>query len=104
MGRREAPREPLLVWFNFKNSLGGEILASRLVALLRRRCHEPLILACTARLASLLRATFPDCQVVDKAADLRPVAEGCDRYVLARDLLRLLFRAMRTSPASPASG
>lgn len=87
---REAPREPLLVWFNFKNSLGGEILASRLVALLRRRCHEPLILACTARLASLLRATFPDCQVVDKAADLRPVAEVCDRYVLARDLLRLL--------------
>lgn len=87
---REPLRKPLLVWFNFKHSLGGEILASRLVTLLRKRCHLPLVLACTARLGPLLRATFPDCQIVDKAADLRPVSETCDHYVLARDLLRLL--------------
>lgn len=87
---REPPRGPLLVWFNFKDSLGGEILASRLVTLLRRRWPVPMVLACTARLAALLRATFPDCQIVDKAADLRPVSRACDQYVLARDLLRLL--------------
>lgn len=87
---REPPRGPLLVWFNFKDSLGGEILASRLVTLLRQRHQVTLVLACAARLTSLLRAAFPDCQIVDKTADLRPVSLVCDRYVLARDLLRLL--------------
>lgn len=87
---REPPCSSLLVWFNFKHSLGGEILASRLVTLLRKRFRMSLVLACTARLAALLRMTFPDCQIVDKAADLRPVTQVCDHYVLARDLLRLL--------------
>jgi hypothetical protein len=87
---QEALHHPLLVWFNFKDSLGGEILASRLVPLLRKRCQAPLVLACAARLTSLLQATFPECRVVDKAADVRPLARSCSSYVLARDLLGLL--------------
>lgn len=86
----DRPAGPLLVWFNFKDSLGGEILASRLVALLQDRCPVPLFLACAARLAPLLRSTFPDCHIVDKVGDVSPVAQACDRYVLARDLLRML--------------
>ena len=50
----------------------------------------------------LFQASFPDCLVVDKAADLVAATRGCGQYVLARDLLRILvasdddFRAVAT--------
>lgn len=115
----DALEGPLLVWFNFKDSLGGEILASRLVGLLRARHPVPLVLACAGRLVGLMQASFPDCVVVDKAADLDATTRGCGQYVLARDLLEILvasdddFRAVATErlmvPASattitPAGG
>ncbi len=86
----ESPVGPLVVWFNFKDSLGGEILASRLVQLLQKRHQGPLILAVAARLVPLVQATFPDCRVIDKAGDLAPFVNECHQFVLARDLLGLL--------------
>lgn len=84
------PDGPLLVWFNFKDSLGGEILASRLLGPLRVRYPVPLVLACAGRLAGLMQSWFPDCVVIDKGADLVEATRGCGQYVLARDLLGML--------------
>jgi hypothetical protein len=84
------PDGPLLVWFNFKDSLGGEILASRLVRPLQARHTVPLVLACAGRLVGLVQSWFPECVVVDKKADLVEAARGCGQYVLVRDLLRML--------------
>jgi len=111
----EPPDGPLLVWFNFKDSLGGEILASRLVGPLLARHPVPLVLACAGRLVGLLQASFPDCTVVDKAADLVAATRGCGQYVLARDLLGILvagdddFQAvaagrLRVPAAAPVRG
>jgi len=98
----EPPDGPLLVWFNFKDSLGGEILASRLVPLLQARHPVPLVLACAGRLVGLMRSWFHECVVVDKRADLVEATRGCGQYVLTRDLLGMLvardddFRALAT--------
>lgn len=88
----EPPAGRLLVWFNFRDSLGGEILVSRLIRSLQRACPVPLILACSRRLVDIFRATFKDCEVVDAGSDLRPLAGCCSRYVMARDLLEMHVR------------
>ena len=88
----EPPEGQLLVWFNFRDSLGGEILVSRLIRSLQRACPVPLVLACCRRLVDVFRATFADCEVIDAAGDLRSLAGRCTRYVLARDLLGMLVR------------
>lgn len=88
----EPPAGRLLVWFNFRDSLGGEILVSRLIRSLQRAYPVPLVLACCRRLLDLFRATFTDCEVVDAAGDLRQIAGHCPHYVMARDLLGMLVR------------
>lgn len=88
----ELPAGHLLVWFNFRDSLGGEILVSRLIRSLQQAYPVPLVLGCCRRLVNLFRATFTDCEVIDAACDLRPLAGRCERYVLARDLLGMLVR------------
>lgn len=88
----EPPAGRLLLWFNFRDSLGGEILVSRLIRSFRHACPVPLVLACSRRLVDIFRATFTDCEVVDAAADLRPLFGRCPRYVMARDLLGMLVR------------
>lgn len=88
----DPPAGHLLVWFNFRNSLGGEILASRLIRSLQRAYPVPLVLACCRRLVDVFRATFTDCEVIDAAGDLRSLAGRCSHYVLARDLLGMLVR------------
>lgn len=88
----ESPAGRLLVWFNFRDSLGGEILVSRLIRSLQRAYPVPLVLACCRRLVDVFRATFADCEVVDAAGDLGSLAGRCTRYVLARDLLGMLVR------------
>lgn len=86
------PSPPLLVWFNFKNSLGGEILVSRLISTFQARYQVPLVLACNPRSVALLRVSFPQCCVVDNTGDLAGLAGSCKQYVLARDLLKLLVK------------
>lgn len=83
---------PLLVWFNFRDSLGGEILASRLIRSFQRRHDIPLVVACGSRLVALFRETFVECDVVDALGPLDGLAGRCTRYVLARDLLGLVVR------------
>jgi hypothetical protein len=83
---------PLLVWFNFRDSLGGEILASRLIRSFRSLHDVPLVLASGSRLVTLFRETFKDCEVVDTSGTLDGLAGRCRRYVLARDLLGLVVR------------
>ena len=103
----EPPEGPLLVWFNFKDSLGGEILASRLVEPLRARHAVPLVLACATRLVGLMQSSFPRHAVVDKASDLVAATRECTQYVLARDLLGILvardddFRAVAVERLVP---
>lgn len=92
-GPAPPPEGPLVVWFNFKHSLGGELLAARLVHLLRERHDAPLVIACHERLVDLLRLAFPDEQVVSVGDDLRPVVTEGHAYVLARDLLYLLVKS-----------
>lgn len=84
---------PLLIWFNFKHSLGGELLAARLVHLLRTRHAGQLVLACHPRVAELLRRAFPAEMVVTVDDDLAEVVDFGGTYVLARDLLELLVDA-----------
>ena len=81
---------PLLVWFNFRDSLGGEILASRLIRLFQRRHPVPLFLGCGSRLVTLFRESFPECEVIDNSGPVDGLAGRCQRYVLARDRLGLV--------------
>lgn len=90
--RQRNPAGSVVVWFNFKDSLGGEILVSRLINLLKSRYELPLVLACNPRLKTLLQASFPDCQVIGNKDDLSDLALQCSHYVLARDLLKILIQ------------
>lgn len=83
---------PLLVWFNFRSSLGGELLAAKLVLRLRRMAGLPMILACDPRLEGLLRAAFPDDIVLSRDTDLALLRGRCQRFVLARDILSMVVR------------
>lgn len=87
------PGGPLLVWFNFRSSLGGELLAAKLVLRLRRCRPVPMVLACDPRLVDILAAAFPGDRVVSREADLAPLVEGCRRFLLARDALALVVRS-----------
>ncbi len=87
----DEPTGRLLVWFNFKNSLGSELLACRLVNALRSRNDLPLTLACDPRLVSLFTDSLPECLVIDKTTDLRPLVGQGSHYVMARDLLGMLI-------------
>jgi len=88
---KDEPVGRLLVWFNFKNSLGSELLACRLVNALQSRYDFPLTLACDPRLVRLFTVSLPDCQVIDKTNDLRPFMGQGSHYVMARDLLGMLI-------------
>ncbi len=90
--REQKQTKAVVVWFNFKDSLGGELLACRLINALRSRCRMPLVLACNPRLVTLLQASFPDCRVVDKTGDLSELTGQCSHYVLARDLLGIIVQ------------
>lgn len=81
---------PVLVWFNFKASLGGELLCAKIVKRLEQKYGIPMILAGDARLADVLRANFPLSEVIDKAANLAGISGRCDSFILARDALALV--------------
>ena len=97
----EKTQQPLLVWFNFRNSLGGEILASRLLPLFRTRYQSRLILACSPRMTGIFERSFPDCQIFDISSSLSQLEARCSHFILARDLLKLLIRSEEDF-ASPA--
>jgi len=98
---RGDPGGPLLVWFNFRSSLGGELLAAKLVLRLRRARSLPLVLACDPRLVDILSAAFPADRVVSREGDLSGLAADCRSFLLARDALSL---AVRTSSDLDAVG
>lgn len=107
---------PLLVWFNFRSSLGGEILAAKLAARLRGMTRLPLVLACDPRLVGLMRAAFPAETVLARDGDLAALRARCGHFVLARDILAMVVRApadldlagsaalMPPRPAAPRAG
>lgn len=90
-GRDE--RRPVLVWFNFLSSLGGEILASKIVRAFKRQYDVPLVLAVDDRLRSVLAPNFPDCAVIGKSEDLSRFRNQCGGYILARDVLGHVVRS-----------
>jgi hypothetical protein len=83
---------PVLVWFNFKYSLGGELLCAKLLKCFEQKLALPMVLAGDARLLDVLRANFPDMEVVDKESNLRPLAGKCGAFLLARDILSYIVR------------
>lgn len=83
---------PLVIWFNFRDSIGGEILASRLIRSFQKVYSRPLILACGPRLVRLFTETFKECEVLDNSGQLDSLAGRSLRYVLVRDLLGLLIK------------
>jgi hypothetical protein len=83
---------PILVWFNFHDSLGGEILAALVVKAFQRRTGARLILAVDDRHVTTMTENFPGTEVVAKSADLRPIAGRVGGYLLARDVLAEVVR------------
>lgn len=84
--------KPVLVWFNFRASLGGELLCAKIVKRLRDTHGLPMLLAGDARLGDVLRTNFPGCDVIDKDGDLAGLSARCSSLLLARDTLALLVR------------
>ncbi len=84
---------PVLVWFNFKASLGGELLCAKVVKRLEEIHGLPMVLACDARLADVMRTNFPDCTVIDKESDLASLRGRCSAFLPARDALGLVVRS-----------
>ena len=79
-------KTPLLVWFNFGNSFGGELLCGQLIPSFQTVVSRPLILAVSPRHVDLLRSSFPDCEIVDKTTELSSPLRQCKQYVLAREM------------------
>lgn len=86
-------RLPVLVWFNFKASLGGELLCAKILKRLADIHQLPMVLAADARLGEVLRASFPGCEVIDRKSDLSALAGRCSALLLARDALALVVRS-----------
>ncbi len=84
---------PILVWFNFHDSLGGEILAALVVKAFQRRTGARLILAVDDRHVSTMTENFPGTEVVGKSGDLRAIAGRVSGYLLARDVLAHVVRS-----------
>jgi hypothetical protein len=85
--------KPVLVWFNFKASLGGELLCAKVVKRLEQVHGLPMVLACDARLGDVMRANFPGCEIIDKEGDLSGLSGRCSAFLPARDALALVVRS-----------
>jgi hypothetical protein len=83
---------PILVWFNFHDSIGGEILAALVLKAFQRQTGAALILAVDDRYVSAMRKNFSDAEVIGKSADLRAIAGRVSGYLLARDVLAMVVR------------
>jgi hypothetical protein len=101
---------PILVWFNFHDSLGGEVLAALAVKAFQRRTGARLVLAVDDRHITTMIENFPGTEVVGKSSDLRSIVGRVGGYLLARDVLAHVVRteadfgrvAEHTFFASPA--
>lgn len=106
-----APNDlPVLVWFNFHDSLGGEVLAALVAKAFQHQTGTRLMLAVGDRHVSEMRSNFPRTEVIGKTTDLRQFAGRVAGYLLARDALAQVVRtesgfahvAARTFVASSA--
>lgn len=88
----ERPDGPVLVWFNFHDSLGGEVLASKVIAAFQAQAGANFMLAVDERHVTAIRQNFPDTPVIAKSSDLRPLAGKVWGYFLARDALAEVVR------------
>jgi hypothetical protein len=82
----------VLVWFNFHDSLGGEVLAAKVVAAFQATAGTDMIFAVDERQVTAIRQNFPDTPVIAKSSDLRPLAGKVRGYFLARDALAEVVR------------
>ena len=80
--------QPVLVWLNFRSSLGGELLACKVVKTFQRKFGLQLILAVDPRLYEIVSINFPGTLVVAKNEDMSTLRGKCQQYVLARDTLK----------------
>lgn len=85
--------KPVLIWFNFRASLGGELLCAKVVKRLEEVHRIPIVLACDARLADVMRTNFPGSAVIDKESDLADLSGLCSAFLPARDALALVVRS-----------
>ncbi len=79
---------PVLIWFNWKSSLGGEILAAKIVRAFLEKHALQGILAVDERLQSLVSGNVPNSTVIAKSADVAEFHGACSGYLMARDTLR----------------
>lgn len=84
---------PVLVWFNFHDSLGGEVLAAKVIAAFQPQAGADLVLAVDERQVTAIRQNFPGTAVVAKSSDLRPLVGRVGGYFLARDALTEVVRS-----------
>ena len=91
----EGCQGPVLVWFNFNDSLGGELLAARIVLAFQKRRDIELILAVDNRLRNILSANFPGSKVIGKSDNIRPFAGKFQHFLMARDTLRHVVQSER---------
>ncbi len=80
--------QPVLVWLNFVKSLGGELLACKVVKAFQRKFGLQLILAVEPRLQTIVSLNFPGTFVIAKNEDMSILHGKCQQYILARDTLK----------------
>lgn len=82
-----------LVWFNFFDSLGGELFTARALQAIPAHLLGPEpVIAIDTRLHDVLRAALPNAVLISKNDDLSPFKGILSHYFLARDALRLALQ------------
>ncbi|MCP4124658.1 MAG: glycosyltransferase family 9 protein [Bacteroidetes bacterium] len=81
---------PILVWLNFRSSLGGELLACKVVKTFQQKFGLQLILAVDPRLHKIASINFPGTLVIAKDEDMSTLRGKCRQYILARDTLKYM--------------
>ena len=84
-----ADPRPVLVWFNFRDSIGGELFTARAVKALVEQLGLKVVIATDNRLRDVIAQNIPAQAVVSKTSDLLEFEGMFSGYLLARDALAM---------------
>ena len=83
---------PVLIWFNLRESLGGEVFASKLALAFIRKFPGKYVLAVDARLTETLAGCAPGVEIISKGKNIAGLRGICNHFCLVKDLLGFLVR------------
>jgi tetratricopeptide (TPR) repeat protein len=88
------PERSLLIWFNFDNSIGGELFNLKIIKAFNKIFKLNLVLAVDPRIKTICEYNFPGISVVNKTDDLRNFSNDCSHFMLSRDALGAVVKAV----------